>query len=143
MKAMNAEGGHHLDAGFRHHRSGAFNFDLRPTFVQIEELDHFGVLVDTNMPLIQAAALQNRFAVQQVRRRPAALLAIELKYRNSLDGRHSYSCSVRRRAPWAGPRSFPRWWSAQRASPDSSGDRPPAFWRRIRSAAGNRAAGGS
>ncbi len=41
----------------RHHRGGAFNFDLRPPLMQIEKLDHFRMLMDANMPLIQAAAL--------------------------------------------------------------------------------------
>ena len=33
------------------------DFDLRPPLMQIEKLDHFRMLMDANMPLIQAAAL--------------------------------------------------------------------------------------
>ena len=56
-----------------------------------EQLHQLRMLMHADMPLIQAAALQNRLAVQEIGCRPVAFFAIQFKNGNGIGGLHDNS----------------------------------------------------
>ncbi|MNP07946.1 hypothetical protein D3C76_999960 [compost metagenome] len=80
---MHGHGRDDLDRRIAHFAALAFNLDQRPAAAHIQQLKQVSMAVRLDLPVVQAAALGDGLAVQQVRRRPGLILAVQLEHRNA------------------------------------------------------------
>ena len=74
----------------------AFDFNPRPALVHIEQLAQIGMPMGADLPIMNAAAQRNGFAVQQVRAEPVLLLAVEFEHRDG-GGCHGLNLMIKHR----------------------------------------------
>jgi len=81
----------HLQGRFVEGGTLAFDFQLRLTLVDVQQLAQIRVPVGLDFPLVVPAASGNRFAVQQIRRRPLLVFPVQLEHRNRGTGSFGHS----------------------------------------------------
>ncbi|MNQ99760.1 hypothetical protein D3C85_1155100 [compost metagenome] len=80
LEAVDTERRGDLDRRFEDFAASSLHLHHRLAALYVEQLEQVGVAVRLDLPVVQAAALGNGFAVQQVGGRPGLVLAIELEY---------------------------------------------------------------
>ncbi|MND55670.1 hypothetical protein D3C77_418630 [compost metagenome] len=83
LKAVDGHRRDHLYRRFAHCVAPPFKLDHGLAATHIQQLKQVGMAMRFDLPVVQAAAFGDRFAVQQVGRRPGLAFAIQLEHGDS------------------------------------------------------------